>query len=250
MAIWRKEKTEPTGTFGLIRDVWRQVWRTLGAGLLVWVPLIFTVWLTWFFVDKFVRTVEHLVRAGLTPFRFLAERYEMLAFLNYLNFPFAIGVLIALLLFLGTGILTRLYVGRRIIALGEKIVKVIPVVNRVYGAVQQIRDVFVGRQGAVFQQVCLVEYPRPGMVAMAFITSSEHGLVQEAIGKELVAVFVPTTPNPTSGYLVYLPPDEVQTLDISVEEAMKLIISGGAYIPGQEKDEIEPESRGDAEAAE
>ncbi len=245
MAIWRTEKTEPAGILGSVRDVWRQVWRTLGAGLLVWVPLIFTVWLTWFFIDKFVRTVARFVDAGFTPFKLLAERYETLAFLSYVDYPFAIGMLVALLLFLGTGILTRLYVGRRIIALGEKIVKVIPVVNRVYGAVQQIRDVFIGRQGAVFQQVCLVEYPRPGMVAVAFVTSSEHGLVQETIGKDLVAVFVPTTPNPTSGYLVYLPPDEVRILDISVEEAMKLIVSGGAYIPGQEEAEADP---ADAEA--
>jgi len=222
----------------------------LCAGLLVWVPLIITVWVTWFFVDKFVRTVEHLVRAALTPLRFLAEKYEALAFLNYINYPFVIGLLIALLLFLGTGILTRLYVGRRIIALGEKIVKVIPVINRVYGAVQQIRDVFVGRQGAVFQQVCLVEYPRPGMVAVAFVTSSEHGLVQDTVGKDLVAVFVPTTPNPTSGYLVYLPPDEVEILDISVEEAMKLIISGGAYIPSQKEGEPGPDPQDESERQE
>jgi uncharacterized membrane protein len=78
----------------------------------------------------------------------------------------------------------------------------------------------------------MVDYPRQGMSAVAFVTSREHGIVQEVLNKpDLVAVFIPTTPNPTSGFLVYLPESEITILDISVEDAMKLIISGGAYVP-------------------
>jgi uncharacterized membrane protein len=115
----------------------------------------------------------------------------------------------------------------------------IPLISRVYLAVQQIRDVFVNREGAVFQQVVLLEYPRKGIQAVGFVTSDEQGIVQETTGKTLWAVFVPTTPNPTSGFLLYLPPDDLIPLDMSVEDAMKLIVSGGAYIPGVTKPEIE-----------
>ncbi|MBN2309370.1 MAG: DUF502 domain-containing protein [Candidatus Hydrogenedentes bacterium] len=219
--------------FGFVHRIWSPIWRTLVAGLLVWIPLIITVWLSWFFISKFVFGVERIIK---DLFVFLNERagdIEALAFLQHVNYPFGLGIVAVTALFLGTGVLTRHIIGRKIIALGEKIVKVVPLVNRVYSAVQQIRDVFIGRKGTVFQKVVLVEYPRPGMTAVAFVTAGEQGVVQEATGQDLVAVFVPTTPNPTSGYLVYLAPNEIQEIDISVEEAMKLIVSGGAYIPGQ-----------------
>ena len=229
-----KKKTSPSsGVWVLIRSTWSHLWRTLVAGLLVWVPLIMTVGLTWFFINKFVLGLERLIRTGFTMLQTWAAAHGRLPFLDYVNYPFGIGILIVLMLFFATGLLTRHFVGRRIILVGEKIVSVIPFVNKIYRAVQQIRDVFINRQGTVFQDVCLIDYPREGMTAVAFITSREQGLVQNAVGKELVAVFVPTTPNPTSGYLVYLPPEEVKILDITVEEAMKLIVSGGAYLPGK-----------------
>jgi uncharacterized membrane protein len=143
------------------------------------------------------------------------------------------GLLLCILLFLCTGFLTRYIVGRKIIATGEMIVGKIPLISRVYLAVQQIRDVFVNREGAVFQQVVLLEYPRKGIMAVGFITSSDQGIVQETAGRKLNAVFVPTTPNPTSGFLLYLSPDELTPVDMTVEDAMKLIVSGGAYIPGR-----------------
>jgi len=225
---------------GFLRTYWSHLWRTLVAGMLVWVPLIITVWLTWLFVSKFVfgidlmigYLVEHVVTWG--------KDKPNLAWLDSVRYIRGSGILVVVALFLTTGLLTRHFIGRRIIAIGERIVHVIPLVNRVYRAVQQIRDVFIGRQGAVFQKVCLIEYPREDMIAVAFVTSSEQGIVQDAVGKELVAVFVPTTPNPTSGYLVYLPPSEVTELDITVEEAMKLIVSGGAYIPGKD---VPPEGK-------
>jgi uncharacterized membrane protein len=115
---------------------------------------------------------------------------------------------------------------------GEYLVGLIPGINRVYIASQQIRDVFVNRQGAVFQEVVMVEYPRPGLMVVGFVTSREQGIVQDALGTKMVAIFVPTTPNPTSGFLLYVPPKELTPLKISVEEAMKLIVSAGAYLPG------------------
>jgi len=203
---------------GLFRQVWRQVWRYFITGLLVWVPLIITVWVAWLVIGKLGGGLERLIEN-------LFDR------LRLYYYP-GLGFVVAITLFLATGLLTRYIVGRRIIYYGERILERIPLISKVYRAVQQIRDVFVSREGTIFQYVCLIEYPRPGMLAVAFVTSAQQGIVQEVAGKRLVAVFVPTTPNPTSGYLVYLPPEDITLLDLSVEEAMKLIVSGGAYIPG------------------
>lgn len=227
----RKKRSNKGGVIRFIREAWTQIWRTLVAGLLVWIPLIITISVSWFFVNRFLLGMERQVRELI----FLAQRWggriPALSFLEHIEYVDGIGILLATALFFATGLLTRHLIGQRLIALGEKFVQVIPLVNRIYRAVQQIRDVFIGRKGAVFQQVCIVHYPREGMLTVAFITSTEHGLVQDVAGQELTAVFVPTTPNPTSGYLVYLPPEEVMPVDISVEEAMKLIVSAGAYIP-------------------
>lgn len=220
------------GILGGIAAALNQIWRTLLAGLLVWIPLIITVWVSWFFINMLIVGLERQFRSTFAQFTEFVSRYEPLSFFEGMKYQPGIGVFFAFALFFGTGILTRHLIGRRIIALGERIVFVIPFVNRIYRAAQQIRDVFVGRKGAVFQKVCLIDYPREGMIAVAFVTSTEQGLVQDVMGRELQAVFVPTTPNPTSGYLVYLPPEEITVVDITVEEAMKLIVSAGAYIPG------------------
>ena len=106
----------------------------------------------------------------------------------------------------------------------------------------QIRDVFVRRDGAVFQRVCLVEYPRKGVFAVAFVTSDEQGIVQETMDKKLISIFLPTTPNPTSGFLLYVSEDEITLLDVTVEDAMKLIISGGAYLPERLPQVVDAES--------
>jgi uncharacterized membrane protein len=219
---------------GFFMRLWRQLSRYLVAGLLVWVPLLITLWISWLLVSSVGDAVEAVFGAF-----FRAMETRIPAWLKEPGTdeisPFwtrTIGIAFVLALFFVTGFLARYVVGRKIIAAGESIVRRIPLVSRIYGATQQIRDVFVGRQGAVFQKVCLVEYPRKGVYAVAFATSDEYGLVQERVGKELVAVFMPSTPNPTTGFLMYLEPSEIHSLDVTVEEAMKLIISGGAYIPG------------------
>ena len=228
-----KDNTSRRRFWEISHGVWRNVWRTMLAGLLVWVPLIITGWVSWFFVNKFVLGLERVHKTFVSQLNLWGEEVPVLGPLRYVPYIYGLGIFLAVALFFCTGLLTRHFVGRRIIALGEKIVHVIPFVNRIYRAVQQIRDVFVNRQGAVFQRVCIIEYPRAGMIAVAFVTSGDQGIVQNVTGKDLVAVFVPTTPNPTSGYLVYLSPEEITYLDISVEEAMKLIVSGGAYLPGK-----------------
>lgn len=222
----------PRSIFSTLNEWRKTLWRYIITGMLVWVPLIITIWVSWFVIDRLGVGLEKLFRRIFELARGFSGNVPVLQDLApALHYRPGMGLVTAILLFLLTGILTRYLVGRRIIAYGERILNRVPLVSRVYRSVQQIRDVFVGRGGAVFQRVCLIDYPREGMTAIAFVTSSEQGLVQRAVGKELIAVFVPTTPNPTSGYLIYLPPNDVRPLDISVEEAMKLIVSGGAYIP-------------------
>lgn len=228
-----------------LQQYWSQLWRYLVAGLLVWIPLIITVWVSWWVVSRLIFGVENLIAQGVYGLNTIGQRFPALSFLQHINYHLGLGFLLVLLLFLSTGFLTRYIVGRKIINFGERILNTIPLIRRIYRAVQQIRDTFIGRNGAVFQHVCMIEYPKEGLYAVAFVTSVEQGDVQRALAKNLLAVFVPTTPNPTSGYLVYVHPNEVTMLDMSVEDAMKLIISGGAYIPSSPRHR----SRGAAAAA-
>ncbi len=226
-----------TGIAGVFQHVRRTVFGYFLTGMLAWIPLIVTVWIVRLLINNQVLGIERLARDVLGYLRDLGERISWLGFFTEFKYQPGLGVTMVVIIFLLTGILTQYLLGRRLISSGERILARIPLISRIYRAVKQIRDVFFDRGGAVFQRVCVVEYPRPGLVAVAFVTSSEQGLVQAAMNKELIAVFVPTTPNPTSGYLVYLPPEEVTYLDISVEEAMKLVVSGGAYIPGTSDDD-------------
>lgn len=203
----------------------------LVTGILVWIPLIVTVWITWWLFTKVGVGVENLIRDLFGRIRELTQGVPWLAFLQEISYRPGMGFGGALMLFLLTGILTRYLVGRRLIGYGEKILAQIPIIRNVYRAVQQIRDVFVNREGTVFQDVCVIEYPRENMYAVAFVTSEDQGLVQEASGKRLISVFMPSTPNPTTGFLLYLPEEDVMRVDVTVEDAMKLVISGGAYMP-------------------
>ena len=232
------KEEDSTGLFGFLRLYFAEFWRYMVTGMLVWVPLMITAWVTWFFIERFILGTENLIRNGIGWIH-RTTYGTILEWTVYFNYYPGMGALVVVALFLTTGFLTRFIVGRRIISIGERIVDQIPLISRVYRSVQQIRDTFIGRKGAVFQNVAIVEYPRAGMYAVAFVTSTEKGIVQNTVGKELHAVFVPTTPNPTSGYLVYLPPDDIRIIDVTVEEAMKLIVSGGAYIPGGENEDEE-----------
>lgn len=198
--------------------------------MLIWVPLIVTVWITWVAAVSIVGAIEGSIRWVVTYANGVGERVPSLRFLTVVQYTPGLGLLTAILIFLTTGLLARYLVTRRLIHYGEFVLNRIPLINKVYRAVQQTRDVFVGR-GAVFQEVVLVEYPRRGIWAVGFVTAEGDGIVARTRGMPLTAVFVPTTPNPTSGFLLYFPPDEITPVDMSVEDAMKLIISGGALDP-------------------
>lgn len=129
------------------------------------------------------------------------------------------------------GFFSRYLIARYFVNLGEKIITSFPFVKTVYGSVKQIVDTFSLQEKAVFQKVVMLEYPRKGTYALGFLTSTAKGETQAKTSADLCNVFVPTTPNPTSGFLLMVPKDDVIELEMSVGEGMKVIISGGAVVP-------------------
>jgi uncharacterized membrane protein len=234
--IKSSQENPPRGIRGFFHEYFRQIRRYFITGMMVWVPLIFTAWVSWWLISNVGFGIEAFIERMVGRLNTLGERLAWFQFLSLLDYTPGLGFLLAFLLFLTTGFFTRYLAGQRIVLLGEQVVHMIPLINRVYIAAQQIRDVFVSRDGTIFQEVVLLEYPRPGLIVVGFVTSEDEGIVQRSAKRTLTAVFVPTTPNPTSGFLLYVPPDELTPLDISIEEAMKLIVSGGAYLPGRQQE--------------
>ncbi|MFQ5771483.1 MAG: DUF502 domain-containing protein, partial [bacterium] len=129
----------------------------------------------------------------------------------------------------------RNYFGRKIVNFGDKIVQRIPLINRVYGAIKQISQAFFTSKREVFKKPILFEYPRRGIYSIGFYTQDTRGPVQEALDEDVVSIFLPTTPNPTSGFLLFVPKSEIIELNLTIEEALKLVISGGAIVPSNTK---------------
>lgn len=219
---------------GFLRQYFRALRFYFITGLLVWVPLIVTLWVAWWLFKTVGLGLEGLIQRGYEFLHSIGGRIPQLEFLSGFTYVRGFGFLIAAGLFLTTGFLTRSIVTRRLINAVERILDRIPLVSTVYRAVQQIRDVFITREGAVFQKVVLIEYPRPGVWVIGFLMSKEQGVLQKALGQEMLAILVPSVPNPTTGFLMFVPTDQVVFPDLSVEEGLKMVISGGTYQPGTE----------------
>jgi uncharacterized membrane protein len=144
--------------------------------------------------------------------------------------PVTLGV-IALVLLTALGALTANFFGQAILRFTERLVERMPIVRGIYSALKQIFETVLSQSAPSFRQVALIEYPRKGIHTLAFVTAPARGEIAEITGQELVGVYVPTTPNPTSGFLLYLPREEVKVLDMSVEDGLKMIISLGIVEP-------------------
>jgi uncharacterized membrane protein len=142
-----------------------------------------------------------------------------------------ISILVVFLLITLLGYCSRFVLGRIMLGGLERLLDQVPLINTVYRTVKQIVDTFSQQKKAVFQDVVLIEYPRKGCHALGFLTSVAKGETQEVTGAKIVNIFVPTTPNPTSGFLLMLPDEEVIRLKMTITDGMKLIISGGAVVP-------------------
>lgn len=145
-----------------------------------------------------------------------------------------LGFVLLLLLILGVGLLTQIWLGRQLIRAGQALVERIPFLSKLVRAVRQIMDSFMASKSELFRQAVLVQYPREGVWSIAFVTRSAGGEVRERLrgprDRRLLSLFIPTTPNPTSGMLVFVPEEDVIPLDMGVEEAVKLVVSGGALV--------------------
>jgi len=189
------------------------------AGLLVIVPLGVTL----FVITAILRLIDRLLI--VIPPKFHPHTY----------LPFKIpglGLVLAILLVMLTGILVKNYIGRRVVDFGEYILSGIPLVRPVYAAVKQVIQAMFGDTPYAFKRAILIEYPRKEIYALAFVTGRSYGEIKEKTGKEMINVFLPTTPNPTSGFYLVVPEEDTVPLDISVEDAFKLLISGGVVEPG------------------
>jgi len=138
------------------------------------------------------------------------------------------GILAVLALVIITGVIARNYFGKKLIGLGDYLLTHIPLANRIYIAIRQISEAIFTEKRELFKKAVLVEYPRKGIYSIGFFTQDTRGPIQEALDHDVISVFLPTTPNPTSGYLLFIPKEDVFDLDMSVEDALKLVISAGS----------------------
>lgn len=142
-----------------------------------------------------------------------------------------LALLLAVVLITLAGLLTRYYLGKRLIAWMDEALLRVPLLNKVYGTIKQVNDAFAAGGKNSFKTVVLVEFPREGMHSVGFITSEQNEVIEKKTGEKVVCVFIPTTPNPTSGFMVIVPESKVTKLDMSVAEGIKYIISLGAVAP-------------------
>ena len=188
------------------------------AGLVVAAPLAATVFL-----------LRLILRWGDKIMLLVPEAYRPESYLPFEIPGLGIFLLFALLFLLG--ILARNILGRTLVRLGERIMGAIPLVNKVYQSVKQLMETVLVGGGRDFKRVVLVEYPRRGIYALAYVTGKTHAEFSKKTGKKVINIFLPTTPNPTSGFYLIVPEEDVIELDISVEDSFKILISGGLINP-------------------
>lgn len=191
------------------------------TGLLASIPLVVTLaLLSWVFtkLDRISPTLtKALIEMGLP----LPPGYRI---------P-GLGIVVTIVLVFCIGFFTTTFIGRRIVEWAEDLFDKIPLVRTIYGGVKQIVEAVASQQAQTFRQVVMVEYPRQGLYSLGFVTCESKGEVQDADERHLINVFIPTTPNPTSGMLIVVPQEDIIHLTMTVEEGIKLIMSGGILTP-------------------
>ncbi|WP_245986601.1 DUF502 domain-containing protein [Azospirillum thermophilum] len=188
------------------------------AGILVTAPIAITIYIAWWFISMIDGHIRPLIPAAYNPENFL---------------PFSIpgiGVLVVILVVTLIGAFAAGYVGRLVLGVGEGVVARMPVVRSVYSAVKQIFETVLANKSSAFREVVVLQYPRVGVWSLGFITGNAHPEVQRLSADEIVNVFIPCAP-PTAGYLVMVPRREVTVLGMTVEDGLKLVMSGGIVTP-------------------
>ena len=198
--------------------------RYLVAGILVWLPLGVTIAIVMFLVRQMDRTLVLLPR-----------QYHPEEWLG-VGIP-GLGVILTILLLLLTGVLTANFVGRTLVKAWESLLHRIPVARSIYSASKNFAEIVFSDSDTAFNKVLLVQYPRKGVYSLTFQTATDIGEIQGRTGEEVVCCFVPTTPNPTSGFIIIVPKKDAIELDMEVDEAVKLIMSLGVVVPTWSKEQ-------------
>lgn len=193
------------------------------AGLAVLLPIGITGYILYRGFLLFDSILKDIIRILL--FKFVGIEY----FRDH-SLP-GIGIITLIILTILAGAVAKNIIGRRIIALGDRWLARIPLFNRIYKAISQIIKAVFSQSKTFLERPVLIEYPRQGMYCIAFVTQDTRGAVQDSLKEDVVSVFLPTTPNPTSGFLLFVPKESVIKLNINVEDALKLVISGGTLTP-------------------
>lgn len=190
----------------------------LVAGILIWVPLVVTFLLVRFVIDLIDKTLVFI------PAKWQPE--------NLIGYEIhGLGLVLTFILMLVTGMIVRNLFGRRLVSFWEKFLSRIPLVSTIYASVKQVTTTLFSESSQSFREVVMVEYPRKDVWMLAFVTGESPKLFQEKIGKKTINLFVPTTPNPTSGFYLIVSEDDVIRLDIPVEVGLKMILSAGVINP-------------------
>ncbi|KAA0920918.1 DUF502 domain-containing protein [Aquicoccus porphyridii] len=228
------------------------------AGLVVVVPIAITLWLIWTFVGWIDSWVLPFVPQKYHPDVLINRWFGEAQWFRWLfgtsdvsvNIR-GVGVILFLVFTVTVGWIAKGLIGRSFLGWGERIVNRMPIVRSVYGGVKQIAETIFAQTESQFDKACLVEYPRKGIWAIAFISTSAKGEIDRRVpvDEEILSVFLPTTPNPTSGFLLFVPRHSVIELEMGVEDAAKLVISAGLVYPNKQdptqplaKAEPEPEA--------
>ena len=189
------------------------------TGLLIWVPLVITLWVLNLIVGSMDQSLQ-LLPAQWQPQAIFGRSVP------------GLGMLLTLLVIFLTGLLTRNFVGQALVKFWEGFLERIPIVRSIYSSVKQVSDTVLSPSGQAFRKALLVQYPRQGVWTVAFQTGTPADEVRGAISQDMVSVYVPTTPNPTSGFFLMYPRSEVIELRMSVDEALKYVVSMGVVAPG------------------
>lgn len=184
------------------------------AGLVIWLPILVTMGVLNFLITLLDKTLELLPRT-YQPDQLLG-----------VHIP-GLGVILSLLLLIMTGILATNYLGQRFMGWGESILARIPLVRSIYNSVKQVINTLLSTNSEAFRKVLLIQYPRKGLWSIAFQSGSANSEINKHTNTEMVSVFIPTTPNPTSGFLILVPKEETIELNMSIDEALKFVISLG-----------------------
>ena len=200
------------------------------TGLVVVLPVALTIWLIWTMIGWVDGLVLPLIPYNLTPEHYLGINLR------------GVGVVVFLVFTILIGWVAKGLIGRTLIRFGENLVGRMPVVRSIYSGVKQISETIFAQTERSFETACLIQYPRKGIWAIGFISTMAKGEIagKAETGGALVSVFLPTTPNPTSGFLLFLPREDVVELNMTVEDAAKLVISAGLVYPNQVKPEELP----------